>query len=237
MTVVRFPLALMLAGLLGLAGCVHSPPVPMFQLDAGTPEVPSQNAGIQVLLGPVTVADYLQRETLLQRQADGSLTAAPDGRWAGSLAADIDQVLLRQLSWRLDSQRLVLAPGNPGFTPEVQVLLNINRLDSGPERPAVLEAQWRLLDRAGKLRDSRLVRLEEAHTGTAADQVRAQSQLLQQLAEQLAAAVKPLEGQPVSAEAPRKPAAPAAPAKTKEPQPPKIPMAAPVRTDVEVFRF
>ncbi|MDT4857469.1 hypothetical protein FQZ97_918930 [compost metagenome] len=81
------------------------------------------------------------------------------------------------------------------------------------------------------------MRLEEAHSGTAADQVRAQSQLLQQLAEQLAAAVKPLEGQPVSAEAPRKPAAPATPAKTKEPQPPKIPMAAPVRTDVEVFRF
>ncbi|WP_271412296.1 PqiC family protein [Pseudomonas sp. Q1-7] len=238
MMTVRFPLALMLVSLLGLAGCVHSPPVPMFQLDAGTPEVPSEKAGMQVLLGPVTVADYLQRETLLQRQPDGSLTVAPDGRWAGSLAADIDQLLLRQLSWRLDSQRLVLAPGNPGFTPEVQVLLTISRLDSGPQRPAVLEAQWRLLDRAGQLRDSRLVRLEEPHTGTASDQVRAQSKLLQQLAEQLAAAVKPLEGQPVAVEPPRKPAAPAtAPAKTKEPQPPKIPMAAPVRTDVEVFRF
>ncbi len=232
----RFPVALMLVSLLGLTGCVHSPPIPMFQLDAGTPEVPSKKAGMQVLLGPVTVADYLQRETLLQRQADGTLTAAPDGRWAGSLAADIDQVLLRQLSWRLDSQRLVLAPGNPGFTPEVQVLLTISRLDSGPQRPAVLEAQWRLLDRAGQLRDSRLVRLEEAHAGTAADQVRAQSKLLQQLAEQLAAAVKPLEGQPVVVEAPRKPAT-AAPAKAKDPQPPKIPMAAPVRTDVEVFRF
>ncbi|MCY1355393.1 ABC-type transport auxiliary lipoprotein component [compost metagenome] len=234
---VRFPLALMLASLLGLAGCVHSPPIPMFQLDAGTPEVPSKKAGMQVLLGPVTVADYLQRETLLQRQADGSLTAAPDGRWAGSLAADIDQVLLRQLSWRLDSQRLVLAPGNPGFTPEVQVLLTISRLDSGPQRPAVLEAQWRLLDRAGQLRDSRLVRLEEPHAGTAADQVRAQSKLLQQLAEQLADAVKPLEGQPVAVEAPRKPAAANPPPKAKAPQPPKIPMAAPVRTDVEVFRF
>ncbi|MCY1514184.1 ABC-type transport auxiliary lipoprotein component [compost metagenome] len=131
----------------------------------------------------------------------------------------------------------MLAPGNPGFTPEVQVLLTISRLDSGPQRPAVLEAQWRLLDRAGQLRDSRLVRLEEPHAGTAADQVRAQSKLLQQLAEQLADAVKPLEGQPVAVEAPRKPAAANPPPKAKAPQPPKIPMAAPVRTDVEVFRF
>ncbi|MHC5347806.1 PqiC family protein [Metapseudomonas furukawaii] len=237
MMTVRFPLALMLVSLLGLTGCMHSPPVPMFQLDPGTPEVPSEKAGMQVLLGPVTVADYLQRETLLQRQPDGSLTAASDGRWAGSLAADIDQLLLRQLSWRLDSQRLVLAPGNPGFTPEVQVLVTISRLDSGPQRPAVLEAQWRLLDRAGKLRDSRLVRLEEPHAGTAADQVRAQSALLQQLAGQLADAVKPLEGQQPVAETPRKPAQPAAAAKPKAPPQPKIPMAAPVRTDVEVFRF
>ncbi|WP_374979118.1 PqiC family protein [Pseudomonas solani] len=232
----RLPLLALLTSLLGLGGCVHNAPVPMYQLDSGTAELPDQSAGMAVLLGPVSVADYLQRETLLQRQPDGSLTASTDGRWAGSLAGDIDQLLLRQLSWRLDSQRLVLAPANPGFTPEIQVLLSISRLDSGPQRPAVLEAQWRVLDKAGQLRDSRLVRLEQPHSGTAADQVRAQSQLLQQLAEQLAGAVKPLSGQPAAAaEEPRK--ATAAPARAREPAPPKIPMAAPVRTDVEVFRF
>jgi uncharacterized lipoprotein YmbA len=44
------------------------------------------------------VADYLQRETLLQRQPDGSLQAATDGRWAGSLSSDIDQLLVRQVA-------------------------------------------------------------------------------------------------------------------------------------------
>src|SRR5690606_29284603 len=226
---------LMLASLLGLAGCVHSPPIPMFQLDAGTPEVPSKKAGMQVLLGPVTVADYLQRETLLQRQVDGSLTAAPDGRWAGSLAADIDQVLLRQLSWRLDSQRLVLAPGNPGFTPEVQVLLTISRLDSGPQRPAVLEAQWRLLSKDGELLDGELVRLEEPHQGTIADQVRAQSVVMQKLVSELAEAVK-THGKPAPAVAEQPPKkAPVVPA--EKPEGPKIPVAEPLRIDAEVFRF
>lgn len=238
MNVVRLPLLALLTSLLGLAGCVHTPPAPLYQLETGNSELPSQAAGMAVLLGPVSVADYLQRETLLQRQPDGSLTASTEGRWAGSLAGDIDQLLLRQLAWRLDSQRLVLAPATPGFTPDAQVLLSINRLDSGPQRPAVLEAQWRVLDKAGQLRDSRLVRLEQPHDGSAGDQVRAQSQLLQQLAEQLAGAVKPLEGQasaPAAGET-RKPS-PAPARNSREPAQPKIPMAAPVRTDVEVFRF
>ncbi len=126
-----------------------------------------------VVLGPVSVADYLQRETFLQRQPDGSLTAATDGRWAGSLSSDIDQLLVRQLAWRLDSQRVVLAPASTGFTPDVQVLLSITRLDSGSSQPAILDAQWRVLDRRGHVRDNRIVHLEQQHEGSEASQVQA----------------------------------------------------------------
>jgi len=147
MTALRLPI-LWLAGLLGLAGCSVNQPVSLYQLDSGTPAQPAQSAGMAVLLGPVLIADYLQRETLLQRQPDGSLQAAADGRWAGSLSSDIDQLLLRQVAGHLDSQRVVLAPATQGFTPDVQVLLSITRLDSGKSQPAVLDAQWRLIDRA-----------------------------------------------------------------------------------------
>ncbi|QKE61953.1 membrane integrity-associated transporter subunit PqiC [Aquipseudomonas campi] len=233
MTVLRLPFVLLLTSLLGLAGCTAHKPIPLYQLDGGNPAVPQQNQGLAVLLGPVSVADYLQREALLQRQPDGSLVPADDARWAGSLAADIDQVLLRQLASRLDSQRLVLAPSNPGFTPDVQVLLSISRLDSGPLHPAVLEAQWRLLDRSGQLRDSRLLRLEQAHFGSPAEQVRAQSMLLQQLVEQLAVAIEPLRNQPPVASKP----APLPQAPVKPKQQPKIPMVGPTRSNSEVLRF
>lgn len=233
MTVLRLPFILLLTGLLGLAGCTAHKPIPLYQLDAGSPAVPQQNQGLAVLLGPVSIADYLQREAFLQRQADGSLVPADDARWAGSLAADIDQLLLRQLAARLDSQRLVLAPSNPGFTPDVQVLLSISRLDSGPLHPAVLEAQWRLLDRSGQLRDSRLLRLEQSHAGSPAEQVQAQSLLLQQLVEQLAVAIEPLRNQP-TAESKTAPS-PQTPVKPK--QPPKIPMVGPTRSNTEVLRF
>ncbi|WP_249678147.1 PqiC family protein [Pseudomonas abieticivorans] len=235
MTVLRLPLVLLLTGVLGLAGCAVHQPVSLYQLDSGNPGQPKQSAGMSVLLGPVSVADYLQRETLLQRQPDGSLTAATDGRWAGSLSSDIDQLLLRQLAWRLDSQRVMLAPSATSTTPDVQVLLSITRLDSGDKQPAILDAQWRLLDRRGQVRDNRIVHLEEKHDGGTAAQVQAQGVLLQRLAEQLSAAVKPLANQPPLAEEVRKPSQ--AKVKQDEPDKPKMPLAAPIRTDMEVFRF
>ncbi|AMB88358.1 hypothetical protein AWM79_19730 [Pseudomonas agarici] len=235
MTVLRLPLMLLLTNVLGLAGCSVQQPVSLYQLDGGTPGQPQQSAGMFVVLGPVSLADYLQRETLLQRQPDGSLTAATDGRWAGSLSSDINQLLVRQLAWRLDSQRVVLSPATPGATPDVQVLLSITRLDSGAQQPAILDAQWRLLDRRGQVRDNRIVHLEQQHAGTSAAQVQAQGELLQRLAEQMSVALKPLANQPPLVEV-RKPAA-AAPAKQTEPDKPKIPMVSPIRTDMEVFRF
>jgi uncharacterized lipoprotein YmbA len=236
MKLLRLSSVLLLTGLLGLAGCTAHKPIPLYQLDNGNAAIPTLPQGLAVLLGPVSVADYLQRETLLQRQTDGSLLAADDARWAGSLAADIDQLLLRQLAWRLDSQRTVLAPTTAAdFKPDVQVLLNIIRLDSGPSHPAVLEAQWRLLDKGGQLRDSQLLRLEEAHSGTTADQVQAQSRLLRQLAQRLAEAIEPLRNQPI-AEAP-KPAVTPKPVKPKAEQQPRIPLVAPTRSNGEVLRF
>jgi uncharacterized lipoprotein YmbA len=234
MKFLRLPLVL-LCGVLGLAGCSMHQPVSLYQLDSGEPGQPKQSAGMAVVLGPVSIADYLQRETLLQRQADGSLTAATDGRWAGSLSADIDQLLVRQLAWRLDSQRVVLAPASTGFTPDVQVLLSITRLDSGTNQPAILDAQWRLLDRRGQVRDNRIVHLEQQHQGSESAQVQAQGQLLQKLAEQLSIALKPLANQPAVVEEQPKKAAPVQ--VRKEPEKSKIPLATPIRTDLEVFRF
>ena len=206
---------LLLSGLLGLTGCTVHQPVPLYQLDNGNAPLPTQAQGVAVLLGPVSIADYLQREAFLQRQTDGSLLVADDARWAGSLATDIDQVLLRQLASRLDSQRTVLAPTNAEFKADVQVLLNIIRLDSGPQLPAVLEAQWRLLDRNGQLRDSRLLR---------------------QLTQQLAAAIEPLRDQPI-AEASKPAQTPKRPARVPQQPGPKIPMVGPTPGGGEVLRF
>ena len=232
-TLLRVPI-LMVASL-GLSGCIGLQPAPLYQLDSGAYELPERTDGPAVLLGPVQLADYLQRDALMQRLADGSLAAnAQKARWAGSLKDDIEQLLLRQLAWRLDTQSLMLAPAGDGFEPEVRIELAVTRLDSGPQYPAVLEAQWRLLSKANKHLGSRLVRLKEEHDGSAADQVRAQGLLLQRLSEMLASAVEPA----LVVKAPIKPAPPRPPAnKSAEAPAPRLPAVEPIRTDLEVFRF
>ncbi len=72
MTAPRLPLFLLLAGVLGLAGCSTHQPVSLYQLDSGSPAQPAQSAGMAVLLGPVVVADYLQRETCLLYTSDAA---------------------------------------------------------------------------------------------------------------------------------------------------------------------
>lgn len=161
-----------------------------YQLQQSTTETASRDNNITVLLGPLRVADYLQRENVLQREADGSLSLSQQARWAGSLQDDIGQLLLRQVSAQLGSSRIALYPDRVGIEAQAQVVLSISRLDSGVQQPAVLEAQWRLLDAKGSLRNSRVLRFEEAHNGEVADQVRAQSQLLGQLSKQLVAALQ-----------------------------------------------
>ena len=236
LTLVRFaPLCLAIG--IGLTGCLDTRPVPLYRLDNGDPQVPDQ-LGAAVLVGPVTLADYLQRDAIVQRQADGSLSADPaDGRWAGSLSDDVTQLLLRQLAWRLDSQRLSAAPASEGFDADFQVELTVTRLDSGPQHPAVLEAQWRLLDEAGKQQGMRMIRLQERHDGTTAGQVQAQSLLLQRLSEELALAIQPKlaarEEAQKRALARRRAAAQPKPESNTEARP----ALKPLRTDLEVYRF
>ena len=226
MKYMRFAALSLVMGLLTVGGCISRPPV-LYQLDSGSPTLKEKSSGLMVLLEPVDIADYLnQSDAVLQRQLDGTLMPDRDARWAGNLGDNIDNVMLQRLAGRLSGQRVALEPA-AGFEPDIEVRLSISRLDSGPDKPAVLEGQWRLLDRNGKLRDSRPVRLEAAHQGSTADQIRAQSQLLQQLAEQLAGAIEPLSRQIVAARKVR----------PSEPQAPQIPTVEPIRTDVEIYRF
>ncbi|RPO30360.1 membrane integrity-associated transporter subunit PqiC, partial [Pseudomonas aeruginosa] len=147
---------LSLVSLLGLTGCAVHPPAQLYQLDVGAAAVPKKDGGAAVLLGPVQLADYLKRDVMVQRQADGILSLSTEARWAGNLETNVSQQLLRQMSSELGSSRLALFPEKPGFTPQVQVMLTISRLDSGPKQPAVIEARWRLLDQKGDLKDSRV---------------------------------------------------------------------------------
>lgn len=232
----RLSAAAVLVGILTLGGCALVAPPQYYQLDSGATQTPKPASGIAVLVGPLQVADYLQRGNgaLVEREVDNSLKINRQAHWAGNLGENIGQVLQRQMASRLKSGQLVLYPDNAGFTPDVQVMVDIDRLDAGPQQPAVLEAQWRILDRTGKMQDSQVVRLQQPHGGSTAEQVKAQSQLLQQFAATLSRSVETVNAKVAAAEkAQRK----AETAQAERPKSEAIPMVEPVKAPVEVFRF
>lgn len=181
---------LALSALIGLAGCASRSSSEFYQLQGSSEQQQTQHSQQAVLLGPVRVADYLQRETLVQRQLDGRVEMSHQARWAGSLEDEVGQLLLRELSMQLANSHLALYPDRVGLHPQQQLVLSINRLDSGPELPATLQAQWRVLDGTGATCDSGMQQLSQAHQGDLTSQVQAQSQLLVQLAQQLASKLK-----------------------------------------------
>lgn len=236
----RLPLGIAMLGVLvlGAVGCSIAPPTQFYQLQQPDTAVASGKSNATVLLGPLKIADYLQRENIIQRKLDGSLSLSQEARWAGSLQDDIGQLLLRQISAELGSSRISLYPDRVGMKAQAQVVLSISRLDSGVEQPAVLEAQWRLLDAKGTLRNSRVLRFEAPHNGELNDQVRAQSDLLAQLSKQLVDALqKALPSHAVKKDS-RKSSATARSQKPAAEQGEKIsiPVVEPVR-ELEVYRF
>lgn len=195
--------------LLTAAGC-SSRQVEFYQLPYAPASIDNQAQGLSVLIGPIKLADYLQREQILQRQLDGRLLYSRQGRWAGGLDEEVGQLLLSRIAASSNNSQISLYPDRVGVGPAAQILVSINRLDSGEQLPAVLQAQWRLLDVQGKQHSSRILSLEQEHDGSMAGQVQAQSDLLQQLADELSQALdsysRPLLRKKASTES--RPAAP-----------------------------
>ncbi|OAN27122.1 PqiC family protein [Pseudomonas oryzihabitans] len=227
---------LALVGLLaGLGGCASLGPSHYYQLDGGSARAPaSSERGLAVWIESLQLADYLQRDVLLERQPDGSLKTTGD-HWAGPLNANVRQLLQRQLASRLNSGRVVVGEQPAGFDPQYRVELVVTRLDAGDQAPAALDASWQLRDGQGRLLDSEVVHLQARHAGDRAAQVRAQSELLQQLAARLATdltkvAQRGRRGAEVARKEPKK--------LVEEAQArPTLPAVVPIRTGAEVYRF
>jgi len=122
----RLPWAIAMLGViaLGATGCSLAPPAQFYQLQQIDVEQSSTKSNATILLGPLKIADYLQRENVLQRESDGSLRVSQQARWAGSLQDDIGQFVLRQISTQLGSSRIALYPDRVGIDAQAQVVLS-----------------------------------------------------------------------------------------------------------------
>jgi uncharacterized lipoprotein YmbA len=177
---------LMLLTTLLLVGC-GQPNKNFYVLTASGP-VPS-GGGIGIGVGPVSLAEYLDRPNLVIQQAPNQLAVSD---WAGDLSASIARVTAANLGRALKTGNVRTYPWQHDDEIRYQVTLDIRQLHSEADGYAVIEAGWRaysLPDRHLKASRTFIDREPLESDGYNAS-VAAQSRLLGRLAENIAVGLR-----------------------------------------------
>jgi hypothetical protein len=178
-----------LLAVLLLADCAQSNKS-FYVLTANGP-APS-GGGISIGVGPITLAEYIDRPNLVVQQGPNQLAVSEDHRWAGDLSASIARVTAANLGREMKTGNVRTYPWQRDEEISYQVTLDIRQLHSEADGHAVIEAGWRaysLPDRKLKASRTFVDREPLAADGYAA-MVAAQSRLLARLAESIAAGLR-----------------------------------------------
>lgn len=169
-------------------GCAGSRSFYMLTTDGPSPSGGGRGIGV----GPVVLAEYIDRPNLVLQDAPNRLAVAEDHRWAGDLAASITRVTATNLGRRLQTGNVRTYPWPRDEEINCQVTLDIRQLHGCEDGYAVIEAGWRayaLPDRRLKASRTFVAREQLTSDGYQA-LVAAQSKLLARLADDIAAGIR-----------------------------------------------
>ena len=180
---------LLLSVILVLAGCTTGSRS-FYVLTADGPAPSGGGPGIGV--GPVALAEYIDRANLVIAETPNQLGIAEDHRWAGDLSSSISRVTAANLGRRLNTGNVRTYPwqGDDGI--RYQVTLDIRQLHGAADGYAVIEAGWRAYSLPDlKIKASRtFVDREPLASDGYQPLVAAQSRLLSRLADDIAASLR-----------------------------------------------
>ncbi len=176
-----------------LAGCGTSPQVRFFTLDP-TPghliarprgSTPTQNWRIQVV--GVHIPPALDRQEIVRQSGPNTLDVSDRDRWGAPLADMVREVLTRNLIERLGAEH-VFPPENSAPADTYQIQVDILELKADQAGRVSLHAVW-VAARSGADTPTLTRELRADRTADSADyapEIAALSQLLGQLADQIA---------------------------------------------------
>jgi len=179
-----------------LHGCTVTPHTNYYVLASSTQAATPNTDAISLGVGPVLVADYLDRVQITLVE-DSVLDIDEFNRWGEPLSAGITRVLMEELSAQLGSGKLVRFPWRGDEIPELRIkvmVLELNRQND----VALMKVAWSL---------SALGSGDELHRGieiyeqAVADDshnslVAAYNQILYQLASHMSSTIKQSSPQP-----------------------------------------
>lgn len=162
-----------------------------YMLTADGPAPATSGLGLGV--GPVLLAEYIDRPNLVVAESANQLGIAENHRWAGDLAASVSRVTAANLGRRLHTGNIRTYPWKGDDGMRYQVSLDIRQLHGGADGHAVIEAGWTVyrLPEKSILASKTFVDREPLATDGYPSLVSAQSRLLSRLADDIAKSIHP----------------------------------------------
>jgi uncharacterized lipoprotein YmbA len=138
----RHVLPWVLLAALCAVGCGSSPATRFYVLDAVTPQS-ADALDVDVGIGPVQLAPYLDRSPLITRSGPNTISVAEFDRWAEPLQDGFARALTQDVGAALGTVRAHVFPWSSPV--DVRVPVEVLRFDSDEAGTATLVARWSVL--------------------------------------------------------------------------------------------
>ncbi len=121
-------------------------------------------AGSSIGVGPVQIAQFLQRPQIVTHAGGTQLRTDPNARWGEPLEQGIQRVLLQNLAALTGAQTRNF-PWRQNATPDYALRVDVIDLDQLPNGEAVMEVNWLLED----LRTAQVIATQQQRIGSRED--------------------------------------------------------------------
>lgn len=143
-------------------------------------------------VGPVDLPNLLDRQAIVLRKDAYTVEVAELHEWAGQLEDEFVRALAQRFQHYLPATDIRRVPWELEQTPKYQISVTVSRFDGAPGGQARLQARWQLqLAANGKgLRSGSFDQLKQTGDDSIAALVKAESQLIDDLARKILLALK-----------------------------------------------
>jgi uncharacterized lipoprotein YmbA len=184
---------------IALAGCIggKSQPSRFYTLTSvsegqGVQAGTEQAGNVDVGIGPVKVADYLNQNRIVTHTSTNRIDQAEFDQWTGSFKDNLTNVLAENIGYLLGSERISIYPWRSFIPIDYQVTVDIVRCDGQLGKEVVLVARWNVLK--GKKKELSAMKRSDIRVEIGADSyealVAAQSRALAKLSSEIVQAIQ-----------------------------------------------
>jgi uncharacterized lipoprotein YmbA len=139
--------------ILAVAGCGRTKRSEYYLLTAGNGSAAASRtldgADITIGIGPIEVADYLDRAEVVSRDGANRLEVAEFHRWGEPLGENIHHVLIENLTEMLPDARIIEFPWHSAIPVDYLIAADFDHFEASDDGYVALSVRWRVLRPSG----------------------------------------------------------------------------------------